>query len=39
MLPKSSSPEHRVEALRAFSETLEHRFPGSLDVEKETTDE
>ncbi len=31
--------EHREEAVRAFNETLEHRFPGSLDVETETTDD
>lgn len=31
--------EHRDAALRAFNETLEHRFPGTLDADTETTDD
>lgn len=31
--------EHREAALRAFSETMEHRFPGTLETETEDTDD
>lgn len=31
--------EHRDAALHAFNETLEHRFPGSLEEGTETTDD
>jgi hypothetical protein len=31
--------EHRDAALHAFNETLEHRFPGTLEEGTETTDE
>ena len=31
--------EHRDAALRAFNETLEHRFPGTLEEGRETTDD
>ena len=31
--------DHREEALRAFNATLEHRFPGTLETETETSDD
>lgn len=31
--------EHREAALQAFSETLEHRFPGTLEAMTEDSDE
>jgi hypothetical protein len=31
--------EYREEAISAFNETLEHRFPGALDPKKEVDDE
>ncbi len=31
--------EHREAALAAFSATLDHRFPGTLEEETEATDE
>ena len=31
--------EHRHAALHAFNETLEHRFPGSLEASTETSDD
>ncbi len=31
--------DNREAALRAFNATLEHRFPGTLEAETETTDD